>query len=191
MVEITSEHTFKALKDRKAVDLALMQELVFCYVQGTQYACTRPETHKNINSLLFSCIPKENGQQPFKKKCGLGGGGARPLSAALNVYWEQAVWEFVSSLDNDAKLAKWPHLLKPPPHTHSLLLSGKRQASSQKPVQIKDRWQKSWAAVLKFENQMLRIKTEKVQIENIPIYLSEDLSEPFLIKFQQIYLHWE
>lgn len=125
------------------------------------------------------------------KKCGLGGGGARPLSAALNVYWEQAVWEFVSSLDNDAKLAKWPHLLKPPPHTHSLLLSGKRQASSQKPVQIKDRWQKSWAAVLKFENQMLRIKTEKVQIENIPIYLSEDLSEPFLIKFQQIYLHWE
>lgn len=126
------------------------------------------------------------------KKCGLGGGGgARPLSAALNVYWEQAVWEFVSSLDNDAKPAKWPHLLKPPPHTHSLLLSGKRQASSQKPVQIKDRWQKSWAAVLKFENQMLRIKTEKVQIENIPIYLSEDLSEPFLIKFQQIYLHWE
>lgn len=112
------------------------------------------------------------------------GGGARPLSAALNVYWEQAVWEFVSSLDNDAKLAKWPHLLKPPPHTHSLLLSGKRQASSQKPVQIKDRWQKSWAAVLKFENQMLRIKTEKVQIENIPIYLSEHLSEPFLIKFQ-------
>lgn len=78
MVEITSEHTFKALKDRKAVDLALMQELVFCYVQGTQYACTRPETHKDINSLLFSCIPKENGQQPFKENAGWGEGGHDP-----------------------------------------------------------------------------------------------------------------
>lgn len=57
MAEITSEHTFKALKDRKASDLALMQELVFCYVPDTQYARTRPETHKNIHSLLFSCIP--------------------------------------------------------------------------------------------------------------------------------------
>lgn len=129
MVEITSEHTFKALKDRKAVDLALMQELVFCYVQGTQYACTRPETHKNINSLLFSCIPKENGQQPFKKSAGWGEGGHDP-SRQLWMCIENKLFESLCLALT--MMLNWPNglIYSSPRHTptHYYSLGRDRQA---------------------------------------------------------------